>query len=331
VTPPGSRLQALSARLCSAAMMKRLVDPVIADMQAEYAEALGRGRVWESRWVRLAGYTAFAKVIALHAGDQSLRPLREWTAEDDTALGRTIKYAGALIGALTVFFNLPLWLRVSSWIHSSDVTLLGYLFPHAIVVAIPVGFTLGIVCGLGGRPFSRRLVAPVLAASLVCSAASFATQIWIVPAANDALRHSLVDRRGMVGSLKPGPSQRELRQAIALYSQAGPDAYGQRLTAQLRLAYHFNWAVSGATFCFALFALSLATRRSAGPLMLAGATASAFAGYYWLCIFAATFTAGALPPYAIAWLPNAVLAATSAALLVLPGGPASPPTRNAKA
>jgi lipopolysaccharide export LptBFGC system permease protein LptF len=265
------------------------------------------------------------KVIALHACERSVRPLREWTAEDDEALGRTIKYACASVGILTFLFNVPLWLRVSSWMHSGDVPLLGYLFPHAIVIAIPLGFTLGIIGGLGGRPFSRRLVGPVLAASLACSAASFATQIWLVPAANDALRSSIAERRGRIGSLKPGPSQRELRQAIALYTQAGPDAYARRLTGQLSLVYHVNWAVSGATFCFALFALSLTTRRSAGRLMLAGATASAFVGYYWLSIFAATFSPGALPPYAIAWLANGVFAALSAALLALPGRRPSAP------
>jgi lipopolysaccharide export LptBFGC system permease protein LptF len=162
----------------------------------------------------------------------------------------------------------------------------------------------------------------------VASALSFATQIWIVPAANGALRHAIADRRGMIGSLKPGPSQGELRQAIALYSHAGPDASARRLTAQLSLAYHFNWAVSGATSCFALFALSLASRRSAGRLLQAGATAGAFVGYYGLSIFAATFTTGTLPPYATAWLPNAVFAALSAALLVLPRRPASLPIRS---
>ena len=33
---PGIRLRALSARVCSERLMQRLVDPAIADLQAEY-------------------------------------------------------------------------------------------------------------------------------------------------------------------------------------------------------------------------------------------------------------------------------------------------------
>ena len=38
--PPGTRLRALAARLCAAITMERLVDPAIADLQAEYEEAI---------------------------------------------------------------------------------------------------------------------------------------------------------------------------------------------------------------------------------------------------------------------------------------------------
>jgi hypothetical protein len=46
--PPGTRLRALAARLFAASTMERLVDPAIADLQAEYEEALRRGPKWRS-------------------------------------------------------------------------------------------------------------------------------------------------------------------------------------------------------------------------------------------------------------------------------------------
>ena len=55
----------MASRVCSARTMERLIDPVIADLQAEYAEAIRDGRTWRS-WVALiVGYIAFAKVFLL--------------------------------------------------------------------------------------------------------------------------------------------------------------------------------------------------------------------------------------------------------------------------
>jgi hypothetical protein len=49
MTPPGTRLRALAARLCAPITMERLVDPAIADLQAEYEEASRTGPGWRRR------------------------------------------------------------------------------------------------------------------------------------------------------------------------------------------------------------------------------------------------------------------------------------------
>jgi hypothetical protein len=41
--PPGTRLRAVAARLFAANTMDYLIDPAIADMQAEYEDASRRG------------------------------------------------------------------------------------------------------------------------------------------------------------------------------------------------------------------------------------------------------------------------------------------------
>jgi hypothetical protein len=87
---PGDRLRAFAARVCSADTMARLIDPVIADIQAEHAHALQRGRVWRSRWIRLAGDIAFAKVFVMC----------EWSAACDT--GPLIRAVGCSLGAVAL-------------------------------------------------------------------------------------------------------------------------------------------------------------------------------------------------------------------------------------
>jgi hypothetical protein len=43
MTPPGTRLRALAARLLDARTVEYLVDPAIADVHAEYEDASRRG------------------------------------------------------------------------------------------------------------------------------------------------------------------------------------------------------------------------------------------------------------------------------------------------
>ena len=55
MTRPGWRLRGMAARIFDHKTMERVVDPLLADLQKEHAEAIRRGRVWKSRWIRLAG------------------------------------------------------------------------------------------------------------------------------------------------------------------------------------------------------------------------------------------------------------------------------------
>ena len=67
MTPPGTRLRALAARLCGAITMERLVDPAIADLQAEYEEASRTGPGWRRRWIWMRGHIAFFTMMVVHS------------------------------------------------------------------------------------------------------------------------------------------------------------------------------------------------------------------------------------------------------------------------
>ena len=65
---------ALAARVCSAKTLERLIDPVVADLQTEYVEAIRQGRVWRSRWVRISGCGTFLKVLVFCLWETAMRP-----------------------------------------------------------------------------------------------------------------------------------------------------------------------------------------------------------------------------------------------------------------
>ena len=56
---PGTRLRTLAARVCSKKTMERLIDPVVGDLQAEYASA---NSITRRGLALVSGYVAFAKV-----------------------------------------------------------------------------------------------------------------------------------------------------------------------------------------------------------------------------------------------------------------------------
>lgn len=121
--------------------MERLIDPMLADLQVEYGDAVRRGRMWRSRWVRVAGFITFVKVIALYGCE---RAILDWTADDHRALRRTIALTIAIIVAATLLLLVPPLLNVPSWTRASRASLLVYVIPQAIPIAVPVGLTLGI-------------------------------------------------------------------------------------------------------------------------------------------------------------------------------------------
>jgi len=67
MTRPGDRLHRLAARCCTRSAMERIIDPAVADLQAEYHAAVQTGSPWTRVWTLLRGYAACLKVITLCA------------------------------------------------------------------------------------------------------------------------------------------------------------------------------------------------------------------------------------------------------------------------
>ena len=110
MTAPGTRLRKLAARLCAPTTMERLVDPAIADLQAEYEEASRTGSGWRRPWIWMRGHIAFFTMIVVHrrAGQENtggLTPLRGLSLDVRLALRLLVKHAGlTVVGTIALAF-----------------------------------------------------------------------------------------------------------------------------------------------------------------------------------------------------------------------------------
>jgi len=67
-----------------------LVDPTLSDLQAEYADAITRGRTWGSARIWMIGHIALLKVLAEHGCLTAFETLRDLTGDDRGTVRDTI-------------------------------------------------------------------------------------------------------------------------------------------------------------------------------------------------------------------------------------------------
>jgi hypothetical protein len=297
--------------------MSRFIDPVIADLQTEYGQALSEGRRWRRHSVRLSGYIAFLKVFVIC----------DWSPHEDTrALLRAARVslvATALVTAVLEAMVLPRY-----WSDPGDRwTLLVLLIPQALTVSIPLGLTIGVGLGLAPHRVSARLAAVVAAAALVVSMGSVANVGWILPNANQAFRIAMYEGLARLRGrqdllplhLERGDAELtfgELGQRIQSAGTSLSGSYERGRTNRLRTQYHTRWSLAFASLALTLFSTSLAASARRRWVVGVGAVA-AFIGYYIILYFGHRLAShGDLSPALAAWLANAVTLMVSA-LLVL--------------
>jgi hypothetical protein len=87
--------------------MERLIDPAIADLQAEYRDARAAGLIWTSRWVRVAGCVSLLKAVSAHGCRRFLQRPQDWPAGDRQALDRMIGFSAAALVAVSGLLLVP--------------------------------------------------------------------------------------------------------------------------------------------------------------------------------------------------------------------------------
>jgi lipopolysaccharide export LptBFGC system permease protein LptF len=297
--------------------MERVIDPLIADLQLEHAEANHEGRVWKGRWIRLVAGVALVKVIVLCGGRSLLSP-EEGTVDEHRAMIRTAVISAVSMCAVVVLLMATLWRSAGMAIEAKHAQMLVYLIPAALPLAIPIGVTIGILFGFRGRILSGRSRRIVLAMAVVCSAMSMATLVWLLPAANQSFREALADGYGIEWrTLSKGMNEMTLSELTGrIDSYQGTAMADSRLVRELMFSYHQRWSLACATAVLALFAVGVLARRLSARWTVGLAAVGACLAYYVLLFLGrSAVLAGAIPSFAGAWFPNVVFVLLSTLLL----------------
>lgn len=307
---PGTRVRRLAARVCTPRTLERLVDPTIADLQAEYEEASRDARTWRRHWVWVAGHLALFRLLATCSAARVIVLGREVANADHRPVVTTL-VVGALVMLVGTVLLVAPFMRYVLDARRDAVSILLYLIPQALPLSLPVGLTFGILWGLGRATASHR-VRLVLALALAASVVSFSMLAWVVPAANQAFRVSVAGH-----NLRKGLRELDLGEL-----RGGGTGHAARLVA---LEYHKRWALGAAPLTLAVFAVAIARRQRWGRLAPVVVGCLTILGYY--ATMASAETAGRREAMAVltaAWAPNLVAWTSSFALLVLRRPPNQP-------
>jgi hypothetical protein len=295
--------------------MERVVDPIVADIQAEHDAARRTGRRRRAAIVRISGYIAFWKAMALQLLASSSGSVWRWIAADEREVGRMIGCS------LAVFFCVTLLLcawPISGFYSQTHAALklTVLLLPQAIPLSIPIALLMGVAWSVPADRVTAASLRRVLTLGLVATMAAF-TVMQLVPIANQAFRVTLVEELEEAGvthhAVPRGPSELSLGELAS--RAAADDASGLAKSARtLRWTYHLRLAISVAAPVLGLVGLGICrVWRGRTPRIL---SIVVVIGLYWGCL-ALGERNPTLPAAAVAWAPNLVLSALALTLLTV--------------
>ena len=154
-------------------LRQRVIDPIIADIQHEYREAIRRGETWRARRVQFSGCWELTKSICLYS-----------MTESDA--GRTVSATvlATFVVTMMIVLNEARMILPGTHAGTGVTRLILFLVPSAIAIGLPLGFTLA---ALACRRSSDRRAAVLLPAG-ICALLVFLTVGWIAPFSNQQFR-----------------------------------------------------------------------------------------------------------------------------------------------
>lgn len=300
---PGGRLRSFAARFCSATTMERLIDPLIADLQCEHAEAVRRGAARRALWIRIASCVAFWRVVSIRAIERSVDGEYEWTAADGWAVGRMLGFVAAATVIVALLLN---WVALYPEGPSARLFLL--LIPSAFPLAIAVGVLSGILYAMRLRTVTKRVRNAALMIATFGTLSSFGTLSWIIPASNQAYREAFSGippqalSKGLNELTLP-----ELRQEMDKLSNGG--MRGSVQERDVTVTYYMRFALSVTPIVFGLWALGLLSigRLERSRVALGAVAVMTCLAYYVLLFVSRAAVFDGWTP-AVVWTPNLVFA-----------------------
>lgn len=267
---PGQRLRAWAARRCSPVVMQSLVDPVLADLQAECSDArCGRWRrtvAWtRCLWALTCGgvyYSVLSRLTVLPPLSDDERRRRNHTL--GVAAGCSLVFTGALCVPMLVDFGQ----------HGLLMRMGAYLVPAALPLGMPAGLLCGVLFGM--RREVRGLAPSMVIAAMAAMSLSIVVGGWVAPLTNQAFR-VLASNDAAIGR---GIHELNLLEAWAVaWSHVFPlDVMPSRESAVL-VMLHQRLAWSCAPVCVTWLALEVARVVPKGCLIRAGAATIIVLGY----------------------------------------------------
>jgi hypothetical protein len=305
VNHPGEQLRAFAARLFDRATLERLIDPLIADLQCEHADAVRHGHLWRARWVRIVNGIAFCKVAALAVVAENRHGAR--------AIAVALSAATPLM-ALAICAVLA---GTAATIHSRDnmVWLVLYLVPQAVAIIMPACLALGVfvwVRGEGADRSTRRTVFWLMRLAVVLAVVNAG---WITPAANTAFRNV------NAGAAMPrGANELTFIELGQRLHQQSPET---ALDGSLPMAFWLNarlaLAIAPVLLCILALAGATAPNRPSAAMIVFATLAVFVACYVLVPDYQIVFLMHWLPAAAIPWIPNVIVALATVQSRALPG------------
>ena len=178
------------------------------------------------------------------------------TSEGKGILIRAVSIAGLSMVAVTVLLMIP---PLASWREFVSPIHLALMVPQAVPLAIPIGLVIGLAFGARGRALSGGTTRAILLVAFLSSIVSFATLVWLMPAANQEFRQQVFAAMGNRGTVMKGFSEmsvRELEAEIASAKSLGSERGARRVAWH----YHLKLSLAFASFVLAMFALATVGR-----------------------------------------------------------------------
>jgi hypothetical protein len=301
MSAPGRRLRALAARVCSQKTMGRLVDPIVADMQIEYA-ASSHASAWRRACVLAQGYAGFWKALLLHTVSSAAR---QTDLERDSVFGRTAAFSIVGFLLVTLLLTLP---PLLSGIRPSrgavqQAVLAVTLIPQALPISIPIGLCIGIVSAMRVRTLTRRHLSVTLTIALMAACLVSAVIEWALPWGNQAFRQMVLSQLtdGQIAHIEPG------------LNELGFSGLARRTDVRAVRQYHLMWALSFAAIPLAVFSLGVGARVRRAALRAGLILVAVFAYYAALWVSDSSVRHGA--PVLMAWAPNVLFVVVGVLLL----------------
>ena len=304
MTRPGDSLRRLATRLFSDRNRRRLIDPAIADLQAEFTAARRTGSAWHRIRALAAGYLSVMKVLAIAACGDPWQAATTWTPTEAASTRRGGLIALAVTTAATAFLTIP----VMEQMPEADLGLAPYVVPSALPLSLPLGLAVASAWMLHAAVRTRKVAAAALLAAALTSGAMFVNFERVIPDANQAFRATVMARLVKehpelppVASLTRGANELrfwELRERVRTTRNSGRESEAR----WMELSYYRRWSMTAMPIAMVALMVSIAFRRQWTRRALTGVAFAIYLAHYALLMSAFSLAElGVARPIVMGW------------------------------